>query len=751
MSTQQSPETYADHRRRLTAASLPVAAAVIFAVTLLYALAEAIRSPAGFRDTLPDYLTELAFPVVAVWLLRGPLRRFPEWIALAFDLVFTATLAHMLLQPTTTTSGSALFFSLKMLATALFFPWSARLQYLSASITLLLYWSVIAISGRVTDPAASLHQLLGPLIAALFSAAGAATADRTRERLFQRSVSLAASETQTRALLEAVRDSEARLRKHQAEQQVIFDSVPASIWYKDGDNRIIRVNRAAAESAGLPVETLEGHSAYDLYPEKAAKYHRDDTEVITSGTAKRGIIEQLQTASGEKRWAQIDKIPYRDEHGTAVGVIVFALDITERRRAEEALADEVQVSAALARVGRELISALDTPVVLERLCKLTTEVLGCDLSHVFSWQPEKQMYVPVAADGLSAEEWEVFRLMGSPRSLAAGLVARLERHEVAQVDVQKIQEQLPAAVAAQYGVTRTLHAALRRGGEVFGVLTAAYRGRQEPFSAQQERIARGIAQLASLALENARLVEELDRANQVKSEFVATMSHELRTPLNVIIGYNDLLADGGFGPITTEQTSVLARVARNARELLALINETLDLSRLEAGRMPLELQDVRVSDLFAELDAEMRELQQKPGLTCQWTVAPDVPLLHSDPVKLKVVLKNLVGNALKFTEAGTISIAACARDGGVELAVADTGIGIPPAALPFIFQAFRQVDSSSTRAHRGVGLGLYIVRRLLAVLGGTITVDSTLGSGSTFRIQLPREVQPLAAAAPREA
>jgi len=737
-----SSEAYAAHRRRLTAASLPAAGAVIFSVTLLYALAEAVRSPAGFRDTLPEYLAELTIPVVAVWLVRGPFREFPEWVALVFDMAFTITLAQMLLQPTTTTSGSALFFSLKMVATALFFPWRARLQYLSAGITLLLYWSVVSLSGRATDPAASLHQLLGPLIAALFSAAGATSADRARERLFQRGVRLAASEARTRALLESVRESEERLRKQQAEQQVIFDSVPALIWYKDTANRIVRINRPAAESAGLAVDSIEGRSTYDLYPDEAEKYHRDEMEVITSGVAKRGLIEPLQTASGEKRWVRTDKIPYRDHDGNIVGVIVFAEDITERQRAEAALADEMQVSAALARVGRELISALDTPVVLDRLCKLTTEVLECDLSHVFRWQPGDQVYVPVSADGLSAEEWEAFRFLHSPRSMLGGLLTRLERDEVVQVEVAKVRAQLPGAVAAQYGVTRTLHAALRRGGEVFGLLTAAYRGRQEPFSPRQERIARGLAQLGSLALENARLVEELDRANQVKSEFVATMSHELRTPLNVIIGYNDLLLDGGFGAVTVEQRETLERVARNARELLDLINDTLDLSRLEAGRMPLELREVRVGELFAVLDAETREMQRKPGLRFEWKVAADVPPLDTDPVKLKVVLKNLIVNAVKFTEKGDVIVAAQARDGGVELSVTDTGIGIPEGALPVIFEAFRQLDNSTTRAHRGVGLGLYIVSRLLDLLGGRISVESVVGGGSTFRVWLPLHPQP---------
>jgi signal transduction histidine kinase len=279
--------------------------------------------------------------------------------------------------------------------------------------------------------------------------------------------------------------------------------------------------------------------------------------------------------------------------------------------------------------------------------------------------------------------------------------------------------------------------ALRRGGDIFGGLSVGYRERTEPFSPQQERIARGLAQLASLALENARLVEELEGANRVKSEFVATMSHELRTPLNSIIGYNELLLDGEFGPVTSNQSDILRRVSRSADELLDLINTTLDMSRLEAGRVLLDLRDVRPATLLAELDNETSALQTRPEVACLWEIAPDLPTLHTDPMKFKVIVKNLLTNALKFTERGTVTLTARPHRQGVEIRVADTGPGIPASALPYIFEAFRQADSSSTRRHGGVGLGLYIVRRLLDVLGGDVTVDSVEGRGTTFTLWFP--------------
>jgi signal transduction histidine kinase len=215
------------------------------------------------------------------------------------------------------------------------------------------------------------------------------------------------------------------------------------------------------------------------------------------------------------------------------------------------------------------------------------------------------------------------------------------------------------------------------------------------------------------------------------------MSHELRTPLNVIMGYGDLLREGEFGSISSEQREILQRIDTSARQLLELINATLDLSRLEGGKFILERAPVSVDDVVGAVDAETRDLQQKPGVSVTWHVAPRLPRVYTDPLKLKVVLKNLVANALKFTEHGDVAIRAVRRAGGVEIAVSDTGIGIPPDTQAIIFEPFRQAERSMTRRYGGVGLGLYIARRLVDLLGGTISVESDVGRGSTFRVRLP--------------
>jgi signal transduction histidine kinase len=291
-----------------------------------------------------------------------------------------------------------------------------------------------------------------------------------------------------------------------------------------------------------------------------------------------------------------------------------------------------------------------------------------------------------------------------------------------------------------FDTTAVLFVALRRAGAIIGVHSAGYRGARAAFGAPQERIMRGIAQLASFALENARLFEEVESANRFRSDFVATMSHELRTPLSVVLGYHDLLLEGAYTDLLPEQAETLRRANKSARELLDLITATLDLSRFESRIVPAAREAVSVQALVEGLAADAQLLANNPDLKLEWDVPTQPLVLMTDPVQLRMVLKNLIGNAIKFTDRGRVRIVARPSDGGVEFRVSDTGIGIPPEALEFIFEPFRQADSSRTRRAKGAGLGLYIVRRLLDALGGTIDVQSTVGKGSTFRVWLPLRV-----------
>ena len=238
------------------------------------------------------------------------------------------------------------------------------------------------------------------------------------------------------------------------------------------------------------------------------------------------------------------------------------------------------------------------------------------------------------------------------------------------------------------------------------------------------------------AEENSRLLAELKRANQTKSEFVATMSHELRTPLNVILGYNDLLADGTMGEPTAAQKDALGRVRANALELLELVNATLDLNRLEAGSVSVNAQTFQLPELAQEIDAQVRMLVSD-GVDLRWDVRADLPAVCSDPAKLKIILKNLTTNALKFTKRGSVTVRFEVSDRNLLLEVADTGIGMTPEAAQIVFEPFQQADASIQRDFGGAGLGLHIVQRLVTVMGGTIGLESQPGKGTTMRVCLP--------------
>ena len=229
-----------------------------------------------------------------------------------------------------------------------------------------------------------------------------------------------------------------------------------------------------------------------------------------------------------------------------------------------------------------------------------------------------------------------------------------------------------------------------------------------------------------------RLVDELERANRTKLEFVSTMSHELRTPLNIIAGYSDMLGDDDF----PDRHRALAGIRRANAELLELIQATLDLNRLESGRDQPQLAPIPLPELWDELALELDALPRSDGVRLEWRPAAGVVVL-SDRRKLKIIVKNLVGNALKFTPRGRVAIDCRVEDAHCVVAVNDTGIGIAAEHLAAVFEPFRQVDGSDRRHYGGVGLGLHIVRRLCGQLGAHVAVTSQPGRGSTFTVRLP--------------
>jgi signal transduction histidine kinase len=220
------------------------------------------------------------------------------------------------------------------------------------------------------------------------------------------------------------------------------------------------------------------------------------------------------------------------------------------------------------------------------------------------------------------------------------------------------------------------------------------------------------------------------------------MSHELRTPIHIILGYLELLTDGALGVLNDEQVSTLHRMRDRSLSLLDLVNATLELNRLDSGRAPVTLAKFTLPELFRELEADTAALPRRPGVALRFEMPQDITPLMSDRTKLKTIVKNLVGNAVKFTDKGSVTVRVTQRPstGVVELAVADTGIGIRSEDQGPIFEMFRQGHGSNGSKLDGVGLGLYIVKRLCEQLGGEVALESAYGQGSTFRVRIPANI-----------
>jgi len=265
-------------------------------------------------------------------------------------------------------------------------------------------------------------------------------------------------------------------------------------------------------------------------------------------------------------------------------------------------------------------------------------------------------------------------------------------------------------------------------------------------TASDELQARVQAATAELATQNEllrRQAIELEQASRLKSQFLANMSHEFRTPLNAILGYTHMLLQGVAGDLLPAVKRQLQRIDSNGRHLMTIINEILDITRIEAGKMPMQLSEFNLNELVPEVMTELDPVIARSKLTVTPKLCPDLPMVYSDRQKVKQIIVNLLSNALKFTHEGGIQITVAYHqvDRTASVSVVDTGIGISPENHEKIFEDFRQVDDSPSRQYGGTGLGLAICRRLATALGGRITLESTMGKGSTFTLTIPAEAE----------
>lgn len=302
-------------------------------------------------------------------------------------------------------------------------------------------------------------------------------------------------------------------------------------------------------------------------------------------------------------------------------------------------------------------------------------------------------------------------------------------------------EELAASAARKGNITTTgamLSAPLRIGERIIGALGVGNRISARPFSSHEQQLLMALADYAAIAIENARLYEAVRRADQAKSEFVSVVAHELRTPMTSIKGYADMLLQGMCGPLTPQQEQFVNTMRNNVVRMQILVSDLQDISRIETGHMRLELKPVRLHDALRDaLQATQAQIESRSQ---QLTVkVPDnLPQVKADPSRLTQILINLLSNAYKYTpEGGQISVQAWQQDGFVHCSVSDTGIGIAPEEQAKLFTKFFRSENPAVREMPGTGLGLCIVKNLVELQGGQITVESQLGKGTTFSFTVP--------------
>jgi signal transduction histidine kinase len=289
---------------------------------------------------------------------------------------------------------------------------------------------------------------------------------------------------------------------------------------------------------------------------------------------------------------------------------------------------------------------------------------------------------------------------------------------------------------------------LERGEEQLIGALAVTRKTPGEFSSATIDLLKTFATQSALAIHNARLFREIEEqsrqlevASRHKSQFLANMSHELRTPLNAILGYTELIGDNIYGEVPEKMREVLERVEKSGRHLLGLINDILDLSKIEAGQLTLALNDYAMQDVVRSVASATEALARAKGLGLEVAVPDDLPIGRADERRLMQVLLNLVGNAIKFTEVGKVAIQAELTDATFRVAVTDTGPGIAESDQDKIFEEFQQADATVARVKGGTGLGLAIARRIIEMHGGRLWLQSALGVGSTFTFSVPVRVE----------
>jgi len=518
------------------------------------------------------------------------------------------------------------------------------------------------------------------------------------ERVRERTAELQESNAALRAEVAERRRLGARLLRYAQALETCSDAI--ALLSLDGS--IVEANQALLALCGTQDKSLlTGRSVADLLvQEDRARAREHATEVVTQG-AMLAREYRMIAAGGARIPIEATVAVILDEVGTRCGLIVVGRDVSERRRLETTLRHSEAYSRTLIENSADTILVLDVDGTILARPNGESSTVG-RFGH-----RQDQVVGRFASDFLHPDD--ASRL--GEAFLAARSTARAR---------QAVECRLRDASGA-WRPSEVTFCNLLDDPDVAGLMCTI----------------RDLSERKRAEAELRRAKEEAEVASQAKSEFLATMSHELRTPLHAILGYAEMLQAEAFGAISFEQADALRRIDDRARDLFDLVSAVLDLSAMEVGRLSVTAGRVDVAELLRQVESESYEAWLASGVELSWNVEPGLVPLSSDAGKIKIIVRNLVSNAVKFAPQGAVAVRARRVRAGVEICVTDDGIGIPQDLHARIFAPFFQIDGSESRRFEGCGLGLHIVKRLLQLLGGTISVTSDVGQGSSFRVWLP--------------
>jgi PAS domain S-box-containing protein len=530
----------------------------------------------------------------------------------------------------------------------------------------------------------------------------------------------------------------------------MVDSLPDPVVITDASNDIVLQNKRAEHLLFLTDEDSPGRRRAVEVNNLLFSSFLSRATIAGTPTSGPRELNLVDPDEGHDLLFEVLTHPLGERVGPEDAVLSVLRDVTDLRRASRELERQVQ------RVRQAEIGATDERDRLNLILENVADpILVTDSSAniiLMNDQAEKLFHGPSEATQRGRKSQAIRKNDTKFTSFISDFAltsdhARRERMSLVdpatsrELPVEVVSGKIPNERGEPIAIVSVLHDLTQQADN-----ERLYEALKQLNSELEERI---IAATTDLAQQNEQLIwqsQELAKANKLKSDFLASMSHELRTPLNAVIGYSALLLDGIAGELTEAQHDYVSRSRTAGQHLLSLINDILDLSRIEAGKMPVNLERVSLPELVDEVAQQIEPMIASKNLNFTHTVGFDSPEVETDKTKVKQILLNLLSNAVKFTNRGEVDLSVSRDSDTIVLRVSDTGVGIRANEIDAIWEDFRQLDQSRTRSYGGTGLGLSITRRLTQQLGGTIDVESTFGEGTTFTVRLPVAAMPAAAA-----